>query len=456
MNPRIFVVALLALHVLFAVPAAARRNPSVGERVTLSVDNATLVGTRQAHLFLPLLERVSHVERREELSYPGLKGFRDWHSMVISGLESRLSSRVWLVSPAVAPALVERSLRECLAPNQKNPMWPAEVLSAAGVTIEVERRDEGIYLRFSKPVGPLPHLLAGCVLYSSLPTSSGPYLSTSTGVMTSRQDALRGPSSMSVVELRPTGSQADVVLRGAVEDDETIVTARFPDVVVLLQSKVEAQLDRFGFRDSSRNSSFRKSLGLPQLVDVFAEGRGAPTLQLLPPGLVPARKLRELPQKAMPLPLRLMPLGPDAPVVPVSLDGNDELLLGTMERLGVMARSQGVLLRRHRSFLKKEGWTLQRWRPRSADAGVALLDLVAQHPDLQGDEESSMLFQLLDEDSDKRLQAALMLEGRWIADGRVVPMLTAERWFALHPQLRKVRVRDDGIPILSDAYWEAP
>ncbi|MCP4502604.1 MAG: hypothetical protein GY822_21870 [Deltaproteobacteria bacterium] len=449
-----FIVVLVCMTVVH--PTLARRMPALGEKVTLSLDSSTLAGTRHAHLFLPLLEKLGALEQREALAYPAIKGFSPWRSQVIRSMERTLASRVWLLEPALAPALVERSLRRCLAPNQDVPSWPADVLAKAEVSVEVESAEKGIYLRFSKPVGPLPHLLAGCVLYSSHGNSSGPYVATSRGVLTGRQDALRGTPSMSLLEFRPKGTDADVVLGGEDLSERQVVSAPFPDVIVLMQSRGEAQKDRFGFKNPERHSSFRKAIDLDALVDVFAIGRGAPTLELLPPGLVPARKLRELPQKVNPLPLRLVPIGKNAPTVPIAVDANDALLTGTMERLRVMARSQGVLLRRHRTSVRTEGWSLIRWSPRSADPGVALLDLAAHNDNLELPRaDSPLFFQLLDEDEDTRLQAALQLEAQWMAQGVVIPLLRAERWFTLHPLLKRVRVRDDGMLLVSDAHWGA-
>ena len=47
----------------------------------------------------------------------------------------------------------------------------------------------------------------------------------------------------------------------------------------------------------------------------------------------------------------------------------------------------------------------------------------------------------------------MALERRWIDERLVVPLMTADRWYAVDPALRGVRIRADGVPLLHDAYW---
>jgi len=460
------VVILPLLLVVFSTSAShARRTPAMGGRVSLSVDGRHAVAVREAHLNLPLLERMPVVDERERLAFPPLAASPAWRSLVMSDLRSTLGGRVWRVVPRLPGVVVEAGLRRCLVfpKNPKQAPWPSRVLRAVGVSVEVERNADDILVRFSQPVGPLPALLAGCDLPRS-PTASGPYAPSVGEPLLGRQGALRGPPALGMVEFRPLGRDADVQQMGDVDDEDVQVLATaHPDVVLLVRSNAEVQKNRLQLDTAERQAAFRQALGMEQLVDIYAQGRGAPTLQLLPPGLVPARKLRQLPSTTTPMPLTLVPLGPSAPVVPVAVLAEDPLLNGTLDRLNVLARSSGLVLRKHRVVVHQQGWALVRWQPRSSDPALALLELLTQHAPLElpqsGDKkrspQESWGERLLAVDDNVRLQAALDLERLWLQSGQVLPLLTAERWYTVRNGLQQLRLRDDGTLLLMDAYWEA-
>ncbi|MGE5865350.1 MAG: hypothetical protein ACM32J_09640 [Rhizobacter sp.] len=60
---------------------------------------------------------------------------------------------------------------------------------------------------------------------------------------------------------------------------------------------------------------------------------------------------------------------------------------------------------------------------------------------------------LLSPSREERVEAALSVERAWLESNLVVPLLTADRWFAVDPDLRGVVIRADGVPLLDDAWW---
>jgi hypothetical protein len=98
---------------------------------------------------------------------------------------------------------------------------------------------------------------------------------------------------------------------------------------------------------------------------------------------------------------------------------------------------------------------LIRWRPQTLDPALALLQLVADHPDVFS-APTDRLDALLSGDPAERLAAAVSVEASWLSDRRVVPLFTAERWISVSPAVRGVRIRPDGVPLLHDAYLVGP
>ena len=117
----------------------------------------------------------------------------------------------------------------------------------------------------------------------------------------------------------------------------------------------------------------------------------------------------------------------------------------TVERLAAILRASGT-----RASNAPGGATVIRWRPETTDPALALLLLAADHPEvfvIPGDSG-----RLLDESLEARLGAAVDLEAVWLAERSAVPLFTSERWVVAAPNVRGVRVRADGIPLLHDAY----
>ena len=281
--------------------------------------------------------------------------------------------------------------------------------------------------------------------------------------MTSRAGAPLGPTPLGVLEFTPVGSPADVVGGNAsnLGTGATTLLAPFPDVILLLQSEVERTRDPFGFRDGGGVVAFRDELGAAFLLTVYWGGRGAAVEGMLPPGLAPARPLPIQMRSLATTPLTLAPLGSDAPRVLLQNSFDDELLVGVGDRLAVLLRSRGFLTdaRPIRDGPLVTGLELMHWRPPTSDPALALLELAGRKVELQTDElgEGTNDPRLLSAIEEERLEAALALERRWTEEHRVMPLMTAERWFSVDTRLHDVNIRADGVPMLHDAYWgEAP
>ncbi len=98
-----------------------------------------------------------------------------------------------------------------------------------------------------------------------------------------------------------------------------------------------------------------------------------------------------------------------------------------------------------------------RWRPPTEDPAVALLELAGRNPELMSDEAGSGTLdpRLLSMDEGERVEGALAVERQWLEERRVIPLMTAERWFTFDPRLHGVHIRADGVPLLHDAFWGA-
>ena len=83
-----------------------------------------------------------------------------------------------------------------------------------------------------------------------------------------------------------------------------------------------------------------------------------------------------------------------------------------------------------------------------------MLDLLARFPALGlGLDEGKWLTPLLHADLATRLEAALALERHLMGERRVIPLVMVDVVFDVHPGLKGVSIREDGIPVLWDAWW---
>ena len=136
-----------------------------------------------------------------------------------------------------------------------------------------------------------------------------------------------------------------------------------------------------------------------------------------------------------------------------------EALDGVVERLAVILRNRGRLADIERASATddaKGGLEILRWRPPTRDPALALLSLAGRRKDLVDDPAVQRALAdplLLSASLDERVAAALSLERAWMDAGLAIPLLTADRWYTVDPDLRGVVLREDGVPVLFDAYF---
>ena len=155
------------------------------------------------------------------------------------------------------------------------------------------------------------------------------------------------------------------------------------------------------------------------------------------------------------LPLSLAPVPENAPRVSLLVSGGDVLKEAVAERLAVLLRARKTLLDVR---VRGDGADaeLVRWRPPSRDAALSLLSFVGERDDIARDSAVEQALgnpDLLDDDDQARLAAALTLERTLLHSRLVVPLLVVERTVTVDADLRGVVLRGDGVPLLDGAWW---
>jgi hypothetical protein len=126
----------------------------------------------------------------------------------------------------------------------------------------------------------------------------------------------------------------------------------------------------------------------------------------------------------------------------------DPLLAQLAERLALLARSLGKSC-----APGPGGYRLLRFRPRSQDPALALLELAALDPSLAALAGARLTDPaLLSRSASERVRAALDLERAWLDSGLVLPLMTTQHWLATSEHLRGVRVSPLGMPSLLRAW----
>lgn len=412
------------LLLLLLVPSAgeARRSPSVGGEVRLALPEELSRVTRAAAQGRPLLEPADP-QRPAWLDQarPRLAGTH-LVSRWVQELVPDASGQRWRV---VGAKEVVDTLRRCFDTST----WPAAVLQAAGLTVDVAPASEGALLRFDGPVPALPNLLTGCAHAGARSFQATEEALTRGGVGIHRivLGAPDGPADVRVDAPRGTG--------------DSQVVSGVDGVVLLVQGDASRASDPLGIGQGPEGfAQFTERLMPGLLAEVLADGRAEAAGGLLPAALVPARPPRR---------------GGGAPAAATGsgslrlAPADGRLLGGLADRLVALAQARQV----GRSTEAPDS-RLVRWGPPSEDPALSLLALAATLPELPTDDLD--LASLLHADPARRLAAALDLERRWIDERRVLPLLTAKRWVAVHPDLRGVQLRSDGAVLLHDAYWRVP
>ena len=440
-RPLVAAAAAVALLVT-ALPALARRLPASGGEARVALPDGLLEATVAAHTGLPLLEPVPPgSSAADRLAHPTLPDL-PWRSRVLTALRPEREGATWRLVPRGAPDALAEALGVCLATDRGS--WPGDALAAAGVTASVLRDGGDVLLVFDAPFGPTPELLAGC----SIPDAPGAPFRREAERLVAQPDALGGRPLLAAVELRGALATADLAAGSPQRAGGGALVTEAPDVVLLVLSEPARRADPLGLGEGIER--LRALLDPELLLAVFWEGRGGAVEGLLPPGLAPSRPLPQEGPGSDQLALRLDALPDDAPRLDVSFEPGDPLVAGVVERLAVVLRSRGWALGG-----SEEHAEVLRWRPPTLDPALALLALAGTRPALA---EGGLLGGpgLRSSDPDLRLSAALAVERAWIQERRVVPLMTADRWIVVDPDLRGVVLRPDGVPMLLDAWWAVP
>lgn len=432
-------LAALLLLASLAPPLHARRLPSPGGEASLALPPDLREATIAAHTRLPLVEPVpAGSSSADLLAHPTLTDM-PWRSRVLAALTSEDGGARWRLTPSRSGLPIELALRSCLAPGQGS--WPGDALSAAGLAARVVPEGADLLVSFDGPFGPLPELLAGCSLTD--PTGAPFVLDGDT--LQASADAIGGPPMLATLVLRGPLAPADLAAGTPERAGGGALVTEAPDVVLFIQSEPARRADPFGLDEGL--DRLRHLLDPELLLAVFWEGRGGPTDGLLPPGIAPSRPLPAPGSGSPELALRLDSLPDDAPRLDVTFEPTDPLAAGVVERLAVVLRSRGWAMGG-----AEEHAEVVRWRPPTLDPALAILALAGTRPSLI---EGGALGDpaLHSTDPSERLAAAMEVERAWIEQRRVVPLMTADRWIVVDPDLRGVILGPDGVPLLDGAWW---
>lgn len=471
-GPGVSLMVLVLSVLAFAQPAIARRLPAPGGKITVSLPPELLTSTSDAHLYVPLVEPSSDDDAAALLAHPPLPGLPEVQSAVLRSVIREDSGAVWRLLPGQASAAsIGESVARCLSKRSEG-SWPAAALTAAGVDVEVIVSGNEVRLKVSVPFGPMLELLSGCSLRPSSGAHTGGYTLGSGGTLVWRSGGYGPPPLLGIVELSSAPqevagfaavasslSPADLVAFGSESPGSATLLAPFPDVIVLLQSPGSQKSDPLGLFDVAVGTlGFRQRLRADLLAAAYAQGRGGVADGLLPPGIAPARPLPQPVGPERTAPLVLVALPADAPRLIVRRAEGDPLIDGVVERLAVLLRNRGSLVDVQRRGTGNDGIEVLRWRPPTRDPALALLSLAGMRPELLQSEAAKKALadpRLLSALKQERVAASLTLERAWLDAGLAVPLLQADRWFTADADLRGVRIREDGVPLLHDATFVA-
>ena len=456
MKRSLSLAALMLLPtVLLASLAFAHREPAPGKDIVLALPTDLAKRTIDAHLNVPMVVRTDGVSERERLAHPELKGHEGWRSPLLKSLERSPDATTWTLSlkPKVSRNRFAQSLRSCLTGAR----WPGRALRAAGVKTKFKNAStkNALSVNFSRAVGPFVELLEGCVFVGERSRGTfAPDARSPKARLTRNRASLSALPILSSIEFQPEGTNAaDISLGGPGASGAAALRAPVPDVVLILQSSKSISEDPLSLAQEGGRARLITGLAPDLLLAVYWAGQGRRLEGILPNGMAPARPLKDMVGFSTPMPLALTPLDAASARVSIRANLNDPLIQGTVERLSVLFRSQGVGISEANAIGEQADLVIFRWRPMTLDPALALLALSSASDILNAEDDAGTFDpNLLATDAGVRLTAAMALERRWVDANLVVPLMSAERWYAINQALRDVRIRTDGVPILDDAF----
>lgn len=470
---------LLAGVVLLPQQGAARRLPS-----TVRSDTVRIIATDtewsdvvRNHSSVALMEGLDPSNRSSwrvgTKPLSGLRGGQRWRSSIIADLSDTNDGTTWtgVLHRDETKGFLEESvlpcLRSCLAPPPQG-SWPGAVLAQAdvGVTITekppgptsaaAEVSPPGFIIAFTQPVGVLPELLAGCRLGPE--SDRAPYR-LSDGALVARLAPHAAEPLIGRIVRERSAEQADVLIDTAAYGTKTQQLTGASDVVLLLAPDKEVHTDPFGLLVLGAGERASRLAATP-LLAALALGRGGATSNLLAPGLGPQRPIRSRspapqsgtsPSQHQAPQLRSSPPNHGGETVLIDWPADDPLLTEVAGRLALLAQSAGLPCAAGRG-----GYRLLRFQPESGDPALALLELGALAPPLPVGADTTKYALLLSASRSQRSLAALELESEWLAEGKVLPLLSTQHWLAISQRVRGVTLTPGGTPSLWRAWTSAP
>lgn len=431
----------------------ARRLPEPGGSITLELNPALHHRFLALHQSVPLLE----------LSPPDspTSGQPPWSSALVESITPSPDYRTWtLFSRGKHTPKVRDALRECLSsPSRGTPRWPREILDFLNITHSLKVQKDSVHLTFNRPVGPLPQLLAGCRLPVNPRRPQGPFKPVGRGGTTlarNHTSPLPAPL-LERVSLTAPGSPADIQTTPLSRTNLGVLVAPIPSVALLFQAPHSSNLDPLKLLSPSGMSRFYTQLGTQLLLSVNNEVHSRPTTTLLPSGIAPPRPLpAQLSQSRVPL--NLSPLSEESPVQPLRVHHSSPLSETFAERLSVLLRHHGYKSTRVTAKeTPPKTMHLLLWHAPTRDPALAILHLATEYRKRYGAPPSenplTLLPQLLSEDVEVRLEAALTIEREWLTQRSIIPLANVSAWYQVHPNLRGLRIAPSGVPVLTDAFW---
>ena len=434
----------------------AYRSPQLGAAVNVHLPQHEVIQTQRKHLYVPLLEPVIESEWVKNQIMPPLKRHPQWRSRVITDLRSQKGGQVWTIHSREPISIVEASLKDCLLPQRMKALWPSWIIRGLNNAPDFRVQTKAVRVQFQKPMPIFPALLAGCLYFGPDSQETGAYVLDSSARLTTNPKSLRPPLSITTINFLPNEEDAHIV-GGSPEDlDGEQVLAPFPDVVLLLQNPKTVEKDPLLIKARPGGvDSFKNAVNPNAMLGLYWSGKGAACSGILPPGLGPPRPLPESTNGAL-LPLRLDSLPADAPHVAISQWPQDALTEGVFERMAVILRTQGVRAESVQTYSQSSDMEIIRWRPPVDDPALALLVLAGQYPDYLAEGEQGIALRndpmMVSAVASDRMAAAVQWEQRWLSGYRVIPLMTAERWFVYKSNLEGVIIEADGLPRFENAY----
>lgn len=427
---------------------SASRLPEPGGRAFIALPATMEDAFIRAHVSIPLVVKTPSSGA--------------WFSELIDSWSAKEGGRVWSVKAKDNPENLTRALERCLNVQNASTSWPAAMLSAADIEMTLTARSGVVEMGFSRALGPVMELLEGCVLESTRSQKFvGPFVPFGNdGLVVNEKSKVSRPLLDKIILARD-GYVADLrVGAQGVVANRSVRLAPYPDVIMLLQSEDARQKDSLGLlgKELEGLEHFYAHLRTDVFVSVYGGGRGMAFRNLLPPGLMQDRQLHDKSNSVSPPPLRLQAKFDPSQVVTLACDPEDDLSYGFCERVAMIVRSKEFLAQIHApDDSTKPDLRVVRWRSPSADPGLAMLDLLSRFPELSiGLDRKRWVEPLLHADLARRVEAALELEQHLIGEHSVIPLVTVDVVLDVHPGLKGVRVREDGVPLLWDAWWGSP